>query len=314
MTYIKPEKTPDQSSLVGEILEQGFKAGQEQDWQAVSQQLEQLPITRISGGKKKFLLNPPDWQTAFELALNMLMLADFQHQWAIAKIFPRFGSKIIIPLSVLLRDEQVEVEVRWFICQILGSFPQESVVLTLVQLLQSTTENELIAIAGKTLINIGDRAIDSLIDLLSQPEYSLLAVKSLSYIRTAATIDPLLSVAAHQEAEIRAVAINALGSFHDPRIPPVLINALQDRASRVRKEATIALGFRADICQEFQLVKHLQPLLRDLNLEVCHEAAIALGRMQQEAANTALFEVLQADTTPISLKADLIKALSWSKL
>lgn len=314
MTYIKPEMTPNQSSLVREIIEEGFKAGQKQDWQAVSQQLEQLPVSRISGNDKQFLLDSEAWQTAFELALNMLRLGDFQHQWAIAKILPRFGSKIIVPLSVLVKDEQLEVEVRWFICQILGSFPEESVVLTLVQLLQSTTDNELITIAGKTLINIGDRAIDSLIGLLSQPEYSLLAVKSLSYIRTASTIAPLLSVTTHQDAEIRAIAISALGSFHDCRIPPVLINALQDRASRVRKEAAIALGFRPDICQEFELVKHLQPLLRDLNLEVCHEAAIALGRMQQETANTALFEVLQADTTPISLKTDLIKTLGWSKL
>ena len=30
---------------------------------------------------------------------------------------------------------------------------------------------ELIAIAGKTLIEIGDRAIEALIDLLSQPEF-----------------------------------------------------------------------------------------------------------------------------------------------
>lgn len=314
MTYIKPEINLNKSSLVREMLEQGFLAGQRQDWQAASQQLQQLPIAKIDGSTKQFILDADDWQTAFELALDMLIAGDFQHQWTIAKIFPLFGRKIIIPLSVLLKDEQLEVEVRWFICQILGNFPEESVVLTLVELLQSTTDSELMAIAGKTLIAIGDRAIDSLVGLLSQPEYSLLAVKSLSYIRTASTISPLLSVIEREDVEIRTIAINALGSFHDRRIPPVLITALEDKASRVRKEAAIALGFRPDLCLELNLVKHLKPLLQDLNLEVCHEAAIALGRMQQSTANTALFEVLQADTTPISLKADLIKALSWSKL
>ena len=313
MTYIKPETNPNQLSLVREILEQAFSAAQKQNWQALSQQLEQLPISKIDGSTKQFVLDSEDWQTAFELALSMLIEGDFQHQWTIAKIFPLFGNKIIVPLSVLLKDEQLEVEVRWFICQILGKFPEESVVLTLVELLQSTTDNELMAIAGKTLIAIGDRAIDSLVELLSQPEYTLLAVKSLSYIRTASTIPPLLSVTNHENAEIRAIAINALGSFHDRRIPPVLITALDDRASRVRKEAAIALGFRPDLCLELDLVKHLKPLLQDLNLEVCYEAAIALGRMQQSTANAALFEVLQADTTPVSLKADLIKALSWSK-
>ncbi|MEO0012060.1 MAG: hypothetical protein RLZZ535_449, partial [Cyanobacteriota bacterium] len=62
------------------------------------------------------------------------------------------------------------------------------------------------------------------------------------------------------------------------------------------------------------LVKHLQPLLYDLNLEVCSQAAISLGRMQQPSATTALFEVLQVDTTPVTLKLDLVKALGWSKL
>ena len=313
MTYIKPETTPNQSSLVREILEPAFKARQQQDWQTVSQQLQQLPICKTERSKQ-FVLLPEDWQSAFDLALAMLFQGDFQHQWTIAKIFPLFGNKIIAPLSAFVKDEELEVEVRWFICQILGNFPQQSVVLTLVQLLQSTTDSELIAIAGKTLIAIGDRAIDSLVELLSQPEHSLLAVKSLSYIRTASTITPLLNVTTHEDAELRAIAINALGSFHDPRIPTVLITALKDRASKVRKEAAIALGFRPDLCLEFDLVRHLQPLLQDLNLEVCYEAAIALGRMQQETANVALFTVLQADTTPISLKTDLIKALSWSKL
>jgi HEAT repeat protein len=36
--------------------------------------------------------------------------------------------------------------------------------------------------------------------------------------------------------------------------------------------------------------------------------------MQQLTATKALFEVLQADTTPISLKSDLVKALAWSNL
>ena len=313
MTYIKPDNL-SKSFLVREILQQGFVAGQKQDWLAVSQQLQQLPIAKIDGSTKQFILDADDWQKAFKLALDMLTAGDFQHQWTIAKIFPLFGRKVIAPLSILLKDEQLEVEVRWFICQILGKFPEESVVLILIELLQSTTDNELMAIAGKTLIAIGDRAIDSLVGLLSQPEYTLLAVKSLSYIRTASTISPLLSVIECEDAEVRATAINALGSFHDRRIPPVLITALKDKASRVRKEAAIALGFRPDLCLELNLIQHLKPLLQDLNLEVCHEAAIALGRMQQNIANTALYEVLQADTTPISLKADLIKALSWSKL
>ncbi|MEM6613094.1 MAG: HEAT repeat domain-containing protein [Cyanobacteria bacterium P01_C01_bin.72] len=298
---------------VQKILDQGYEAVQRQNWLEVSNLLKELPQGKSKGKTKQFSLEPTEWQKAFDLAQMMLIQADFQHKWEISKVFPLLGQKIIPPLSSLALDQTAEGEVRWFSCQILGHFPEQSVLLTLVQLLQQSDDSELIEIAGKTLIKIGDRAIDSLVELKSQPEYALLAVKSLSYIRTTATIEPLLAVATDEKAELRRIAINALGSFHDQRIAPVLIAALQDKASIVRKEAAIALGFRPDLCQTMNLVQHLQPLLYDLNLEVCRQAAISLGRMQQQTAVKALYEVLQSDTTPISLKSDLVKALGWSK-
>jgi HEAT repeat protein len=311
VTYIKPESN---QSLVKAILEQVLKAAQQQNWLEVSDRLKLLLQGELNSSGKHLLLDPEDWQTVFNIALEMLIKADFVDKWEITKLFPLLGDRVVAPLNALALDVTVTAEVRWFICQILGNFPEQSVVLTLVQLLQQSSDNELITIAGKSLIEIGDRAVDALVDLLSQPKYCLLAAKSLSYIRSVATINPLLTITTHEDAELRAIAINALGSFHDRRIPPVLITALQDRASIVRKEAAIALGFRPDLCQEMNLVKRLQPLLYDLNLEVCSQAAISLSRMQQSSATTALFEVLQADTTPIDLKSDLVKALGWSQL
>ena len=307
MTYIKPEAT--NRFLVRQILNLGLTAVQQQNWLEVSNQLKLLPQSKA----KLFLLEPEDWHTAFHLALKMLIEADFQHRWEITKLLPLFGEEIIEPLCNLALDETLEVEVRWFICKVLGKFPHQRVVLTLVKLLQQTTSSELIAIAEKTLIEIGDRAVDALIDLLSQPQYRTLAVRALSYIRTSKTIAPLLEVSTAEESELRTIAIAALSSFHDARIPPVLIAALQDRASSVRREAAIALGFRADLCQELDLITQLQPLLYDLDLEVCRQTAISLGRMKQIEATTALFDVLQADTTPYGLKSDLIKALAWSE-
>ena len=309
MTYIKPETVSNQSSSVKQILIQGFSAAQRQNWSEVSDRLQLLPQS-----KKEFLLTDEDCDRALDLALIILTQADFQQKWAAIKILPLFGAKIIPPLRTLVLDETVDVEVRWFSCKVLGKFPDRAVILTLVELLQQTTDSELIAIAGKTLIEIGDRAIDALVDLLAQPEHRLLAVRSLSYIRTASTIAPLLHIASDPDSELRTIAIKALGSFHDRRVPPILVTALQDTASNVRKEAAIALGFRPDLCQQLDLVAGLKPLLYDLNLEVCRQAAISLGRMKQDAANTALFEVLQADTTPVSLKSDLVRALGWSEI
>jgi HEAT repeat protein len=318
VTYIKPETTSNQSSAVKVILRQGLEATQNQNWSEVSNQLKQLPQKKSDHQsdiiQEQFWLDPEDWQTVFNIALEMLIEGDFQHKWEITKTFPLLGSQIIDPLNVLVIDEKVEAEVRWFICQILGNFAEQSVVFSLVQLLKQSTDSELIIIAGKTLSKIGDRAIDALVELLSKPEYCLLAANALSYIRSSATITPLLAIATAEDAELRAIAINALGSFHDHRVPPVLIAALQDKASTVRKEAAIALGFRPDLCQTMNLVEHLKPLLWDVNLDVCSQVAISLGRMQQPTATNALSEVLATDTTPVRLKSDLVKALGWSKL
>lgn len=305
---------PNQSPTnVQSVLNLAVSAVYQQDWLEVYHCLQLLPQTKTAR-KAEFLLLEEDWQLAFDLALAMLFKGDFQHKWEIIKLLPLFGEKIVPTLTHLLKDETIDVDIRWFICQVLGHFKTQTVILTLVELLQQTTDKELIEIAGKTLTQIGSSAIAALVELLNQPEYRLLAVQSLSYIRTTETIEPLLNIIKDNQLELRTIAIKALGSFHDPRIPPVLIYALQDPASNVRKEAAIALGFRPDLYDELNLVSHLQPLLFDFNLEVCRQAAIALGRMQQQEAVSVLFEVLQAETTPTVLKLDLVKALGWSEL
>ena len=187
VTYIQSEAT-DSSFLIRQILNLSLSAARQQNWLEVSNQLKLLPQSKT----KLFLLKPQEWQTAFNLALKMLIQADFQHKWEISKLLPSFGEKIIDPLCTLAVDETIEAEVRWFSCKILGKFPDRTVVLTLVKLLQQTTNSELTTIAEKTLIEIGDRAVDALVDLLAQPEHRLLAVRALTYSRTSKTITSLI--------------------------------------------------------------------------------------------------------------------------
>jgi HEAT repeat protein len=121
----------------------------------------------------------------------------------------------------------------------------------------------------------------------------------------------LLGVVRDPQVAIRATAIEALTSFHDPRIPPVLLNALNDHVAAVRKEAVIGLGLRSDLREELDLLNRLKPLLYDFNLEICQQAAIALGRLGTDDAAEALFGVLQSPATPVTLTYDLIRALGW---
>lgn len=312
MTYITSEtaQTTFTLSAINELLDLATEAAQSKDWFEVSHNLKQLPQSK----NKLWLLEKTSWQQVFDLAVNMLTEADFQHKWEITKIFPRLGTDVIDPLVCLVLDDSVEVEIRWFICQILGHFTDQKVVIVLVKLLQQTEDEELIAIAGKTLSKIGNDAIDALVQISAQSQYHLLAIQSLCYIHTAATIKPLLEVIQDSDPKIRTMAIKALGRFHDYRIPPALVTALEDVSSNVRKEAAIALGFRPDLASELDLTKHLALLLHDLNLEVCSQAAISLGRIKQDQANLALYKVVQQSITPISLKLDIVKALGWSNL
>ncbi|MDJ0800368.1 MAG: HEAT repeat domain-containing protein [Calothrix sp. MO_167.B12] len=282
-------------------VEQLVTATQQGNWRVVNQCLQQV-----------------SWDTAVEFeqvlhsSLQVLSCGDFRERWEVAKIIPKLGEAVIKPLLLIVEDEAADVEVRWFALRILGEFNEPQIILSLVNLVQSTDEEDLSIAATTALSNIGNSAIVALSQLLEHEKSRLLAVKSLSQIRRSSTIEPLISVVNDINPEIRAIAIEALGSFHEERLIPILIQALQDTSAAVRKEAVIALGMRGELKGKFDLVKQLQPLLYDLNLEVCQQSAIALGRMKDEQGVEVLFQVLISTTAPLLLKQEIIRVLSWS--
>ena len=111
---------------------------------------------------------------------------------------------------------------------------------------------------------------------------------------------------------MRVIAIEALGSFHHKHLIPVFIKALQDTSSSVRKEAVIALKMRAELKGEFDLVNHLQPLLLDINSEVCQQAVLAMGCMKDSSAIRALFDILKVQNAPLFIKEEAVRALNWN--
>jgi hypothetical protein len=230
-----------------------------------------------------------------------------------AKVLVKLGDRVIDPLISVLENEEKESEHRWFAARILGEFDQTSVILALVNCLEITEDEDLRAIAAKALGNIGQSAIDALNQLLSNPETRLLAVEAFAQIPRPEVIDPLLSVVHDPDVIIRTRAIAALANFSDSRIIVVLRSALKDLAAPVRREAVIALGFRAENLDKTELLNSLKPLLYDFNLEVCQQAAIAISKINSEAGVRILGQVLQAPQTPIPLQLTLIQSLAWSE-
>ena len=281
----------------------------EANWILVNQQLQQLLDKKDVNSKA---VGDKELEQALAIAIQILQVGDFQTRWDIAKIFPKIGKPAIAPLLEILNSESADLEMRWFALRILGEFNEPQIVISLVKLLEETEEEELAIASAQTLAKIGQPAIEALIELLKDEKTRLLAVKSLAQIRRSEVIEPLLSVVDDSVAEVRATAIEALGSFHHKRLISVFIKALQDTSFSVRFEAIIALKMRAYLEEEFDLVNHIKPLLYDINSEVCQQAVLAMGCMKDEAAIKALFDILNFKNAPLFLKQEAIRALNWS--
>lgn len=259
------------------------------------------------------LLENPDSITV-ELALKILEFGNFEEKWSIAKILVKYGESIIPILKPIVLDENADREYRWYALKILSELQNPSIILMVTQLLEITEDEDLITLATQTLANQGNKAISLLSELLEFPEYRLLAVKALAQIPNAKVIQPLLSVVADEDQEIRLIVIATLGKFDKPEILPILSNALNDHVSAIRKEALNGLGLRKKYPQETDLVKLISPLLNDVNLTVCQQAALSLSRLKSDRAASALFTPLKSSNTPLPLQIHLVRALAWMEI
>ncbi len=272
-------------------------AADRSDWEAVGNWL--LEVDPALDGAE--LLN---------LSLQVLTQGDFQDSWQVAKVLPKLGDRVIEPLLAILQNTDLEPAAHWFAGSILGGLDSELVVESIaMQLGRADITPEFLEILVQVLTDLGVLAIQHLSKLLTIPEHRHLAVQALAHIRHSQTIEPLLLVAQDPNPELRALSIEALGSFHDVRIPPVLLTALTDPSSAVRRWAVVGLGMRADLAVDLQLIDRLQPLLSDLQLEVCLAAAVALGRMGSVSAAGVLWNCYQKPTCPADLRQQIVLAM-----
>ena len=286
------------------VLEQAEAAFEQGHWGLLYQCLQQLLIDQAIATLPSSTL-----ERALELAIAILEAGDFQERWDAAKLLPAFGDRAIDPLIDLLKEDGADPDTRWFAARALGTYTQPDVIKALLELLQTTEEDDLRSIAAEALANIGTPVIAALTGMLAQEDTRLFAVRSLAAIRRSETIDPLLTIVDDPDPTIRAIALGALGSFHDPRIPPVLIQSLQDQEATVRQVAIEELGFCTDPTLQRTLVPLLSERLHDQDSFVCQKAALALGRLGIDAAADILFAVLKAPQKPVPLQTEIVWAL-----
>ncbi|MBN4002738.1 HEAT repeat domain-containing protein [Nostoc sp. LPT] len=294
-------------SNIKQLLVQAEAAYYAADWSSLIQYLQQL----ILGTDSEHPEIVKNREYLLKLTLSMLEMGDFQQRWEVTKVLTHLGNIAIPPLIEILEDEDAEDELRWYAVRTLGEFQHPEAIASIVGLLKNDEDEELKAIAATALGQMGTIAITSLTELLLDENTRLLAVRSLCCIRQPETITPLLSVVQDPQAAIRTAAIEALSSFHDERVPPVLLKALDDTAATVRRAAVLGLGFRPDLHQALDLITRLQPKLYDFNLDVCCAAAVTLSRIGSDDGAKYLFDLLISPQTPITLQLETIRALSW---
>jgi HEAT repeat protein len=248
---------------------------------------------------------------SLELALKILELGNFEEKWFICKVLIKYADEVIQPLKEIILDEKADVEYRWYGLKILSEIKNPEIILIVTELLMTTQEEDLLLLASQTLSNQGKQSVTFLSQLLKNSSYRLLATKALAQIPSKEVISPLLSVVNDQDNIIRTIAIATLRNFDTPEIKSVMINALKDYASSVRKEAVIGLGLKLKSSEEIELIKLMSPLLQDINLSVAQQTAISLSRSSHVLAIESLDKIFQGENIPDSLKVTIVRSLAW---
>ncbi|MBW4516322.1 MAG: HEAT repeat domain-containing protein [Timaviella obliquedivisa GSE-PSE-MK23-08B] len=247
-------------------------------------------------------------QPGLEAAIDLLKGGDFHDRWDAVKIISACGDEAIAPLLPLLQTD--DWELQWFIVRILGNLQNPKIIPTLVALIKASHADVASRAAG-VLSSFGEIAIAPLAALLDHEPTQLLVMQALAQIHHPQVIPYLLQEI--EDADVRAVAIEALGHFHHaPEIPPVLRAALQDRTAAVRRAAVVGLGFQAE-CHPVDWLHWLQPLLQDVDGEVAQQTAIALGRVGTPAAVAVLNQALLNPALQVSrpgLTVEVIRAIA----
>lgn len=306
------------------LLAQARGAAEQQNWSLLGQCVQQILMTSDSlWGWPDQVLEEVDGLLSW--ALQVLEFGDFQVRWDVAKVFPGLGERAIAPLVQLLQrnlgwgdreeEEDGDWELPWFIVRILGEMKSVAVIPALANVLKTRDQwsagDELWEVVAIALARVGTDAIPQLVDLLVHDQTRLAGAKALAQMESPEVLAPLLEMATVSDPSVRAIALEGMSHFHDPRLPDYFIAALTDPSAQVRQTALRSLGVWTQEYPDVDWVNILEPLLWDLNLQVCQQAAIALSRLGTDHAVRALAKILQADTTPEPLLLEVVRALGW---
>jgi HEAT repeat protein len=252
-----------------------------------------------------------------QLGCQVLEWGDFQARWDVAKLLPRCGERVVPAVLALLCDREADPEAQWFAIRLLGECRQPGAIATLIRYLHPSTAPDLQQVAVRALAQIGVDTLPALDPLLQSAENSaetrLLASQVLAQMRQPPTVPYLLELARDRSALVRSIAVEALGNFHSRAVATALLAALQDYSAQVRRAALAGVGFCAPDLPDVDWVSHVAPLVQDVDLGVCQQAILVLGRLKTDGAIQVLAQTLRSPYLPEPLVLDLLRTLAWTE-
>jgi HEAT repeat protein len=144
--------------------------------------------------------------------------------------------------------------------------------------------------ATYALIQLGNKAVESLIALLNDPKplVRLRAAQILGYLNHERALEPLIALLNDPNPSVRRYAGEALGQLgHDQALQP-LITLLKDHDGSVRKSAVVGLGYLA----HKKAIKPLRQLLNDPSPFIRQSTAEVLGQLGDKKTAQPLMALL----------------------
>ncbi|NJN24032.1 MAG: HEAT repeat domain-containing protein [Acaryochloridaceae cyanobacterium RL_2_7] len=229
-----------------------------------------------------------------EASLIQLYSGDFNARWQAAKSLKTLGEIAHPALMKLAEDTQAEPDVLCFVVEILGANPSPEILLALVRLLKETTSEDVQESIILTLAKQGPSCIEALLPYGKQPSLQKVVLKALIQINHPATLPGLISFTVHHDPNLRAIALEGLGQFHNPEILALLQQGLEDESANVRATCSKAMGLRLEHEKSPQVIESLIPLLDDLDPKVRSITAKSLGRMNHPQSIVGTLDLLHS--------------------
>ncbi|MCG9127367.1 HEAT repeat domain-containing protein [Candidatus Poribacteria bacterium] len=125
------------------------------------------------------------------------------------------------------------------------------------------------------------------------------AAEGLGPVGYASAVEPLIAVLTDENPSVRKFAISSLGKIGDSRAVDVIIPFLQDEEVDMRCTTVVALGElglqdKRDLYSSQNVIDALISSVRDMDRSVCSAAVVALGRIGNPQAISALNELAES--------------------